>query len=71
MGHVSDAERGQLSSQWANIEVLMIALAAGLGGALVARLPLDTALTLTFIMCIAGSLVPWAAAGRLERSGSQ
>ena len=67
MSHVPAGERGQLSSQWANIEVLMIALAAGLGGALVARLPLETALTLTFGMGVLGSLVPWVAAGRLER----
>ncbi|UTA51438.1 hypothetical protein MSS93_03995 [Deinococcus radiodurans] len=66
MSHVSTEERGQLSGQWANIEVLMVALSAGIGGALVARLPLTQALTLAFGMCILASLVPWAAARRLE-----
>nr|WP_246580553.1 MFS transporter [Deinococcus aestuarii] len=61
---------GRLSGQLANIEVLMTAVAAGTAGALLARVqPLDRAFTLAFLVTLLGSLVTWAAAGRLRGRG--
>lgn len=61
---------GRLSGQLANIEVLMVALAAGASGALLARVPsLPTAFALAFGLVLLGSLVPWVAATRLRQDG--
>ncbi|CAM3568342.1 MFS transporter [Deinococcus frigens] len=57
---------GQLSGQLANIESLMVALAAGVGGALIARVrPLDGAFTLAFAVTLLGAVVAALLAGRL------
>ncbi|MFC4638175.1 MFS transporter [Deinococcus hohokamensis] len=67
LGSVPDSGAGRLSGQLANIEVLMVAVAAGVGGALVARLAsLEAAFTLAFAVTLLGSLVPWVAATRLR-----
>ncbi|CAM3375136.1 MFS transporter [Deinococcus deserti] len=59
---------GRLSGQLANIEVLMVALAAGASGALLARVPsLPTAFALAFGLMLLGSMVPWVAATRLRQ----
>ncbi len=66
MSLVPPAQAGQLSSQLANIEVLMVALSAGISGALVTRIhPLEQALTCVVIMNLLASLIPWVAARRL------
>ncbi|WP_104990329.1 MFS transporter [Deinococcus sp. NW-56] len=61
-------ESGRLSGQLANIEVLMVAVAAGVGGALIARLPLERAFTLAFGVTLLAALLGWLAAGRLRRA---
>ncbi|MFC4425140.1 MFS transporter [Deinococcus navajonensis] len=67
LSSVPDRGAGRLSGQLANIEVLMVAVAAGIGGALVARLAsLELAFTLAFGVTLLASLVPWLAATRLK-----
>lgn len=67
LSSVPESGAGRLSGQLANIEVLMVAVAAGLGGALVARLAsLEVAFVLAFGAMLLGSLVPWLAAARLR-----
>ncbi|GGM03959.1 MFS transporter [Deinococcus aerophilus] len=61
-------QTGQLSGQLANIEVLMVAVAAGVGGALIARVqPLQTAFTLAFAVTVLGALLTWLAGTRLQQ----
>ncbi|BDP44227.1 MFS transporter (plasmid) [Deinococcus aetherius] len=61
---------GRLSGQLANIEVLMTAVAAGVGGALLARAqPLSRAFALAFLVTLLGSLVTWVAAARVGKRG--
>ncbi|MDL2345420.1 MFS transporter, partial [Deinococcus sp. MIMF12] len=60
-------ESGRLSGQLANTEVLMVAVAAGVGGALIARLPLEQAFTLAFGVTLLAAALGWLAAGRLRR----
>ncbi len=61
---------GELSGQLANIEVLMVALAAGAGGALIARAtPLSTAFALAFAVTLSGAVVARLIAGRLQAKG--
>nr|WP_229780633.1 MFS transporter [Deinococcus malanensis] len=68
LASVPAAGAGRLSGQLANIEVLMVALAAGASGALLARVPsLPTAFALAFGLVLLGSLVPWVAATRLRQ----
>ncbi|WP_034403314.1 MFS transporter [Deinococcus sp. RL] len=61
-------ESGRLSGQLANIEVLMVAVAAGVGGALIARLPLERAFALAFAVTLLAAVLGWLAAGRLRRT---
>ncbi|UQN09734.1 MFS transporter [Deinococcus sp. QL22] len=57
---------GELSGQLANIEVLMVALAAGAGGALIARAaPLSTAFALAFAVTLSGAVLARVVAARL------
>ncbi|QFP78143.1 MFS transporter [Deinococcus sp. AJ005] len=66
MSNVRPEGAGQLSGQLANIESLMVALAAGIGGALIARVrPLDGAFTLAFAVTLLGAVVAVLVAGRL------
>lgn len=66
MNSVPEGQARQLSSQLANIEVLMVALSAGISGALVTRIqPLEHALVYVVGMNILASLIPWVAARRL------
>ncbi|MPY65425.1 MFS transporter [Deinococcus sp. SDU3-2] len=60
-------ESGRLSGQLANIEVLCVAVAAGVGGALIARLPLERAFTVAFGVTLLAAVLGWLAAGRLRR----
>ncbi|WP_442877232.1 MFS transporter [Deinococcus sp. YIM 134068] len=65
---VRPEDSGRLSGQLANAEVLMTAAAAGVGGALLARVePLGTAFALAFLVTLLGSLVTWLAAARVGR----
>lgn len=58
---------GELSGQLANIEVLMVALAAGAGGALIARVtPLDTAFALAFAVTLGAAALARLVAARLQ-----
>jgi len=58
---------GELSGQLANIEVLMVALAAGAGGALIARAaPLSTAFALAFAVTLVGAVLARLVAVRLQ-----
>lgn len=67
---LSTAPQGQggaLSGQLANVEVLAVAAAAGLGGALIAQVqPTAQALTLILLLNLGVSLVPWLAVRRLR-----
>ncbi|THF71459.1 MFS transporter [Deinococcus sp. Arct2-2] len=64
------AGAGELSGQLANIEVLMVALAAGAGGALIARAtPLSTAFALAFGVTLAGAVLARVVAVRLQAKG--
>lgn len=66
MSNVGPEGAGQLSGQLANIESLMVALAAGVGGALIARVrPLDGAFTLAFVVTLLGAALAVLVAGRL------
>ncbi|MDV6373190.1 MFS transporter [Deinococcus arenicola] len=66
MSNVKAEGAGQLSGQLANIESLMVALAAGVGGALIARMrPLDGAFTLAFAVTLLGAVVALVVVGRL------
>lgn len=68
MSSVRPEGAGQLSGQLANIESLMVALAAGIGGALIARVrPLDGAFTLAFAVTLLGAVLALAMVGRLRR----
>lgn len=69
MSSASPEGAGQLSGQLANIESLMVALAAGIGGALIARVrPLDGAFTLAFAVTLLGAVLALVMVGRLRRS---
>lgn len=69
MSSASPEGAGQLSGQLANIESLMVALAAGIGGALIARVrPLDGAFTLAFAVTLLGAVPALVMVGRLRRS---
>lgn len=70
LGQVKEGESGKVSSQLNSAEVLLAALAAGIGGALVAwgkstDLSLDIPLKLTFLMLVGVSLLTWVAARRV------
>ncbi|MBB5233666.1 MFS transporter [Deinococcus budaensis] len=68
LSSVAPGAAGRLSGQLANIEVLMVALAAGAGGALIARVAsLETAFTLAFGLTLLGALLTWGAAARLGK----
>ncbi|MFB9993262.1 MFS transporter [Deinococcus oregonensis] len=61
------AGTGELSGQLANIEVLMVALAAGAGGALIARAtPLSAAFALAFGVTVLGAVLAQLVATRLQ-----
>lgn len=68
LGAASPGSAGQLSGQLANIEVLMVAVAAGVGGALIARLPLETAFALAFGVTLVGAALTLWPAARLVRN---
>ncbi len=69
MSSARPEDAGQLSGQLANIESLMVALAAGIGGALIARVrPLDEAFTLAFAVTLLGAVIALAMVGRLRRA---
>ncbi|GEM48956.1 MFS transporter [Deinococcus cellulosilyticus] len=70
LGQVKEGESGKVSSQLNSAEVLLAALSAGIGGALVAwsknaDLALDIPLKLTFLMLVGVSLLTWVAARRV------
>lgn len=69
LSSVAPGAAGRLSGQLANIEVLMVALAAGAGGALIARVaPLEAAFALAFGITLLGALLTWVAAARLGQA---
>ncbi|WP_243398169.1 MFS transporter [Deinococcus koreensis] len=66
---VPAAGAGRLSGQLANIETLMVALSAGFGGALIARVaPLQGAFTLAFALTVLAALTAALAGFRLRLS---
>nr|WP_245808447.1 MFS transporter [Deinococcus hopiensis] len=66
LGALAPEEAGRLSGQLANIEVLMVAVAAGVGGALIARVePLGTAFALAFGVTLLGAVLTALPALRL------
>ncbi|UBV44336.1 MFS transporter (plasmid) [Deinococcus taeanensis] len=70
LASVAPAGAGRLSGQLANIEVLMVAVAAGAGGALIARVqPMEQAFTLAFLLTGGGALLSALAAARLDGRG--
>ncbi|THF83566.1 MFS transporter [Deinococcus sp. KSM4-11] len=67
LASVPAAEAGRLSGQLANIETLMVALSAGIGGALIARVqPMQGAFTLAFGITLLAALTAAVAALRLR-----
>ncbi|GGJ49501.1 MFS transporter [Deinococcus roseus] len=73
LGQVKEGESGKVSSQLNSAEVLLAALSAGIGGALVAwgktaDLTLDVPLKLTFLILVGVSLLTWVAGRRVVES---
>lgn len=65
LASVPPEQSGQLSSQMANMETIMVGIATGIGGALIARIqPTSTAITLILGLNILVSLLPWLAVQR-------
>lgn len=71
LSQVREGESGKVSSQLNSAEVLLAALAAGIGGALIAwsktsDLQLDVPIGYTFVMLVGVSFLTWFAALRIQ-----